>query len=147
MTNKGKKKAVEQARDKGDSVIQSQVSPSSSKSPTNEALVSSNSVINGGSTIQKKRGQGKAKGVYPCHSYKCEIHDRRFLSPKIFFEMTRPPTRGRLLGMGVDVKPRDVLIKILQINARDGDQNVDENREDDFEEENSQKEDNDSYDD
>ena len=49
MTKKGKKRAIEQARDKGDSVSQSQVSPSSSESPTNEALVSSNSVINGGS--------------------------------------------------------------------------------------------------
>ena len=38
------------------------------------------------------------------------------------------------------------LIKILQINTRGGDQNVDKNREDDSEEENSQKEDNDSYD-
>ncbi|KAL0007062.1 hypothetical protein SO802_008564 [Lithocarpus litseifolius] len=96
--------------------------------------------------------------------------------------MIGPPTRGRVLGMGADVKPRDVygassssqcskrgqgdclkekedfelrlkeiedksLIEILQINARGGDQNVDENREDDFEEENSQKKDNDSYDD
>ena len=34
-------------RDKGDSVSQSQVAPSSSESPTNEALVSSNSAING----------------------------------------------------------------------------------------------------
>ena len=41
MTKKGKKRAIEQARDKDDSVSQSQVSPSSS--------VSSNSVINGGS--------------------------------------------------------------------------------------------------
>ena len=49
MTKKGKKRAIEQARDKGDSVSQSQVSPSSSDSPINEALVSSNSVINGGS--------------------------------------------------------------------------------------------------
>ena len=39
------------------------------------------------------------------------------------------------------------LIKILQINTRGADQNVDKNREDDSEEENSQKEDNDSYDD
>ena len=36
-------------RDKNDSVSQSQVAPSSSESPTNEALVSSISVINGGS--------------------------------------------------------------------------------------------------
>ena len=36
-------------RDKSDSVSQSQVASSSSESPTNEALVSSNSVINGGS--------------------------------------------------------------------------------------------------
>ena len=49
MTKKGKKRAIEQARDKDDSVSQSQVSPSSSDSPINEALVSSNSVINGGS--------------------------------------------------------------------------------------------------
>ena len=49
MAKRGKKWALEQARDKGDSVSQSQVAPSSSKSPTNEALVSSNSVINGGS--------------------------------------------------------------------------------------------------
>ena len=33
-------------RDKGDSVSQSQVAPSSFESPTNEALVSSNSAIN-----------------------------------------------------------------------------------------------------
>ena len=36
-------------RDKSDSVSQSQVAPSSSESPTNETLVSSISVINGGS--------------------------------------------------------------------------------------------------
>ena len=96
-----------------------------------------------GSTVQKKRGLGKAKGVYPGHSYKCEIHNKRsfslsfgyfnhlffstcisficyilhvmcffhfirFLSLKIFFEMTGPPTCGRVLGMGTSVKPRDV---------------------------------------
>ena len=49
MAKRGKKRALEQARDKGDSVSQSQVASSSSESPTNEALVSSNSVINGGS--------------------------------------------------------------------------------------------------
>ena len=27
---------------------------------------------------------------------------------QIFFEVTRPPTRGRVLGMGAGVKPRDV---------------------------------------
>ena len=48
MAKKGKKWAIEQVRDKGDSVSQSQVAPSSSESPTNEALVSSNSVINVG---------------------------------------------------------------------------------------------------
>ena len=26
---------------------------------------------------------------------------------QIFFEVTRPPTRGRVLGMGASVKPRD----------------------------------------
>ena len=51
MTKKSKKRAIKQVRDKGDSDSgsQSQVAPSSSESPTNEALVSSNSVINGGS--------------------------------------------------------------------------------------------------
>ena len=49
MAKRGKKWALEQAIDKGNSVSQSQVAPSSSKSTTNEALVSSNSVINGGS--------------------------------------------------------------------------------------------------
>ena len=48
MAKKSKKWAIKQARDKGDSDSQSQVAPSSSESPTNEALVSSNSVINGG---------------------------------------------------------------------------------------------------
>ena len=48
MAKKSKKRAIKQAKDKGDSGSQSQVVPSSSKSPTNEALVSSNSVINGG---------------------------------------------------------------------------------------------------
>ena len=47
MAKKGKKWAIEQVRDKGDSVSQSQIAPSSSESPTNEALVSSNSAING----------------------------------------------------------------------------------------------------
>ena len=27
---------------------------------------------------------------------------------QIFFEVTRPPTRGRVLGMGAGLKPRDV---------------------------------------
>ena len=27
---------------------------------------------------------------------------------QIFFEVTRPPTRGRVLGMGASLKPRDV---------------------------------------
>ena len=27
---------------------------------------------------------------------------------QIFFKVTRPPNRGRVLGMGVSVKPRDV---------------------------------------
>ena len=27
---------------------------------------------------------------------------------QIFFEVTRPPTRGRMLGMGAGLKPRDV---------------------------------------
>ena len=49
MAKKGKKWTIEQVRDKSDSVSQSQVAPSSFESPTNEALVSSNSVINGGS--------------------------------------------------------------------------------------------------
>ena len=49
MAKKSKKRAIKQARDKGDSGSQSQVAPSSFESPTNEALVSSNSVINGGS--------------------------------------------------------------------------------------------------
>ena len=49
MAKKSKKRAIKQVRDKGDSGSQSQVAPSSSESPTNEALVSSNSVINGGS--------------------------------------------------------------------------------------------------
>ena len=50
MAKKSKKQAIKQARDDiGDSGSQSQVAPSSSESPTNEALVSSNSVINGGS--------------------------------------------------------------------------------------------------
>ena len=49
MAKKGKKWTIEQVRDKSDSVSQSQVASSSSESPTNEALVSSNSVINGGS--------------------------------------------------------------------------------------------------
>ena len=49
MTKKSKKRAIKQARDKGDSGSQSQVAPSSSESPTNEAPVSFNSVINGGS--------------------------------------------------------------------------------------------------
>ena len=49
MAKKGKKRTIKQVRDKSDSVSQSQVAPSSSKSPTNEALVSSISVINGGS--------------------------------------------------------------------------------------------------
>lgn len=31
--------------------------------------------------LQKKRGQGKAKGVYPGHNRKCEIHDRRSFFP------------------------------------------------------------------
>ena len=48
MTKKSKKWAMKQVRDKDDSGSQSQVAPSSSKSPTNEALISSNSVINGG---------------------------------------------------------------------------------------------------
>ena len=48
MAKKGKKRTIKQVRDKSDSVSQSQVAPSSSKSPTNEALVSSISVINGG---------------------------------------------------------------------------------------------------
>ena len=48
MAKKSKKQAIKQARDKGDGDSQSQVAPSSSKPPTNEALVSSNSVINGG---------------------------------------------------------------------------------------------------
>ena len=48
MAKKGKKRTIKQVRDKSDSVSQSQVAPSSSKSPTNEALVSFNSVINGG---------------------------------------------------------------------------------------------------
>ena len=48
MAKKGKKWTIEQVRDKSDSVSQSQVASSSSESPTNEALVSSNSVINGG---------------------------------------------------------------------------------------------------
>ena len=48
MAKKGKKWAIEQVRDKGDSVSQSQLAPSSSESPTNEALVSSIRVINGG---------------------------------------------------------------------------------------------------
>ncbi|KAK9988408.1 hypothetical protein SO802_028647 [Lithocarpus litseifolius] len=64
MAKKVKKRAIEQVRDKGDSVSQSQVAPSSSESSTNEALVSSNSAINGGnkgSTVQKKRGWGNAK--------------------------------------------------------------------------------------
>ena len=47
MAKKSKKRAIKQARDKGDSGSQSQVAPSSSESPTNEALVSFNSVING----------------------------------------------------------------------------------------------------
>ena len=34
-----------------------------------------------GSTVQKKRGQGKAKDVYPGHNHKCEIHDRRSFFP------------------------------------------------------------------
>ncbi|KAL0011924.1 hypothetical protein SO802_007032 [Lithocarpus litseifolius] len=91
MAKKSKKRAIKQARDKGDSGSQSQVAPSSSESPTNEALVSSNSVINGGSkgsTVQKKRGRGKAKGVFPCHNRKCEIHDRRFIEKKIPQEIT-----------------------------------------------------------
>ena len=49
MAKKSKKRAIKQARDKGDSGSQSQVTPSSSESPTNEALVYSKSVINGGS--------------------------------------------------------------------------------------------------
>ena len=49
MAKKSKKRAIKQARDKGDSGSQSQITPSSSESPTNEALASSNSVINGGS--------------------------------------------------------------------------------------------------
>ena len=49
MVKKGKKQTIKQVRDKSDSVSQSQVAPSSFESPTNEALVSSNSVINGGS--------------------------------------------------------------------------------------------------
>ena len=49
MAKKSKKRAIKQARDKGDSGSQSQVAPSSSESPTNEAPVSFNSVINGGS--------------------------------------------------------------------------------------------------
>ena len=48
MTKKSKKRVIKQARDKGDSGSQSQVAPSSSESSTNEALVSSNSMINGG---------------------------------------------------------------------------------------------------
>ena len=48
MVKKGKKQTIKQVRDKSDSVSQSQVAPSSSGSPTNEALVSSIRVINGG---------------------------------------------------------------------------------------------------
>ena len=48
MAKKSKKQAIKQVRDKSDGDSQSQVAPSSSKPPTNEALVSSNSVINGG---------------------------------------------------------------------------------------------------
>ena len=38
----------------------------------------------------------------------CFFHFIRFLSLKIFFEMTGPPTHGCVLGMGADAKPRDV---------------------------------------
>ncbi|KAL0016765.1 hypothetical protein SO802_003834 [Lithocarpus litseifolius] len=55
MAKKSKKRAIKQARDEGDSGSQSQVAPSSSESPTNEALVSSNSVINGGSEEYPKQ--------------------------------------------------------------------------------------------
>ncbi|KAL0007331.1 hypothetical protein SO802_008833 [Lithocarpus litseifolius] len=55
MAKKSKKQDIKQARDKGDSGSESQVAPSSSKSPTNEALVSSNSVINGGRRFIEKK--------------------------------------------------------------------------------------------
>nr|POF10843.1 hypothetical protein CFP56_03511 [Quercus suber] len=79
---------------------------------------------------------------------------------QIFFEVTGPPTHGHVLGMGAGVKPRDGEINQLkeemprmianaskkmgfnsmqepttQTNAGEGNQNVDENTEDDFEEE------------
>ncbi|KAF3951904.1 hypothetical protein CMV_022495 [Castanea mollissima] len=216
MAKKSKKRAIKQARDKGDSGSQSIVAPSSSESPTNETLVSSNSVINGGSeeaqfetddlVLEREVFDEHVKRRYPdwmwhlreqCVTNKipqdewykhppddeksdrnksnrkehqaiiattgsvpmakrrkeleekngCEpspiecfrsMHMKKdgvtFASEKaqklyekmdarksevasqgeivndsqIFFEVTGPPTRGRVLGMGAGVKPRDV---------------------------------------
>ncbi|KAF3951903.1 hypothetical protein CMV_022495 [Castanea mollissima] len=181
MAKKSKKRAIKQARDKGDSGSQSIVAPSSSESPTNETLVSSNSVINGGSeeaqfetddlVLEREVFDEHVKRRYPdwmwhlreqCVTNKIpqdewykhppddEKSDRNKSNRKehqaiiattgsvpmakrrkelekmdarksevasqgeivndsqIFFEVTGPPTRGRVLGMGAGVKPRDV---------------------------------------